>query len=64
LSETVHTGSLEVKKALAQEIFGSNLYLDSKKARGSALKPWLFVTRNDFSGGMAPPPGIEPGYTA
>jgi len=37
LSETAHASSLQAKSALAQEVFGSNLFLDSKKARGSAL---------------------------
>lgn len=60
LSETVHAGSLEEKRTLAQEVFGSNLFLDSKKARGSALKPGSLLTESHFSGGMVPRLGLEP----
>ena len=33
-------GSLQEKRVLAQKVFGSNLVLDCKKARGSCVKPW------------------------
>ena len=39
-ADTASTGSLQERKALAQEIFGSNLVLDTRQARGSASKPW------------------------
>jgi len=32
--------------------FTSNPFLDNKKARGSALKPWSLIAESDFSGGM------------
>jgi hypothetical protein len=46
------SGSSQEKKALAAQVFGSNLFLDSKKARGSALKPWSDIVETPFSGGM------------
>lgn len=46
--EIAKTGSFHEKKRLASYIFGSNLTLVSKKARGSALKPWSFI--RDFAG--------------
>ena len=30
------------------------LFLDAKKARGSALKPWSLSIESPFSGGMVP----------
>ena len=33
-------GSPQQKRVLAQKVFGSNLVLDCKKARGSCVKPW------------------------
>jgi hypothetical protein len=35
----LHNGSPQEKKVLAQKVFGSNLVLDCKKARGSCAKP-------------------------
>ena len=37
--EIAVSGSLQEKRVLAQQVFGSNLVLDYKKARGSCLKP-------------------------
>lgn len=37
--ETTVSGSLAQKRVLALEVFGSNLVLDGKKARGSCVKP-------------------------
>ena len=54
------SGSLIEKKAAAAQVFGSNLYLDSKKARGSASKPWSLLMEKPFYGGMVPSSGIEP----
>ena len=54
------SGSPQEKKALAAQVFGSNLFLDCKKARGSALKPWSLSIETPFSGGMVEPRGIEP----
>ena len=56
-------GSPQEKKALAQKVFGSNLVLDCKKARGSCVKPWSLLVENSQTGGVVPPPGIELGST-
>jgi hypothetical protein len=40
------TGSLGDKRGLAKKVFGSNLVLDCKKARGCAEKPWSFLPEN------------------
>ena len=57
-------GSPQERKALAAQVFGSNLFLDCKKARGSALKPWSLPVETPFSGGMVGWPGLEPGTNA
>ena len=54
------SGSPQEKRTLAAQVFGSNLFLDCKKARGSALKPWSLPVESPFSGGMVRPAGIEP----
>jgi hypothetical protein len=41
-------------------VFGSNLFLDSKKARGEALKPWSDILSADFLSGMVGTRGLEP----
>lgn len=41
---------LNVKKVLALKIFGSDLTLSHKKARGSAQNPWNFLEKNNLSG--------------
>jgi len=61
--EITLSGSLQEKRVLAQKVFGSNLVLDCKKARGSCVKPWSLLVELSPSGGMVPPPGIEPGST-
>jgi site-specific DNA recombinase len=53
-------GSLQEKRGLALKIFGSNLVLDCKKARGSSVKPWSFITETAQTGGMVPREGLEP----
>jgi site-specific DNA recombinase len=60
LSEIAYTGSLQEKKVLAQEVFGSNLFLDRKKALCSPAKPWSLLIENDFAGGMVGWQGLEP----
>jgi hypothetical protein len=47
-------GSLSEKRVLAQEVFGSNLILDSKKARGSSVNLWFHLTEKSPCGGMVP----------
>jgi site-specific DNA recombinase len=61
IGETVKKGSLSAKKDLAVNVFGSNLFLEGKKARVQALKPWSLLVETTFDGGMVPRPGIEPG---
>jgi hypothetical protein len=49
LSKDLHQRSLFEKRDIAKEIFGSNLVLDGKKARGEAVKPWAILAVNEFS---------------
>ena len=58
--EIAVSGSPQEKKALAQKVFGSNLVLDCKKARGSCVKPWSLLVESTKTGGMVPASGIEP----
>jgi site-specific DNA recombinase len=58
--EIAVNGSPQEKKVLAQKVFGSNLVLDCKKARGSCLKPWSLLVENSSSGGVVPATGLEP----
>jgi site-specific DNA recombinase len=53
-------GSPQEKKALAQKVFGSNLVLDCKKARGSCVKPWSLLVEKSSTGGMVGWQGLEP----
>ena len=58
--EIAVSGSLQEKRVLAQKVFGSNLVLDCKKARGSCVKPWSALVELNQTGGMVPASGIEP----
>ncbi len=58
--KVVKTGSLHEKKRLASKIFGSNLLLDRKKARGSATKPWSLLLEESSCSKMVHPAGLEP----
>ena len=58
--EIAVSGSLQEKRDLASKIFGSNLVLDCKKARGSCVKPWSLLLEKHQTGGMVEPTGIEP----
>ena len=58
--EIAVSGSLQEKRVLAQKVFGSNLVLDCKKARGSCVKPWSLLVESNQTGGMEPMTGIEP----
>jgi site-specific DNA recombinase len=53
-------GSPQEKKVLAQQVFGSNLVLDCKKARGSCVKPWSLLLENPSSRMVERVKGIEP----
>ncbi len=52
VGEIACKGSLTEKRVLAKKIFGSNLVLDGKKARGEAVKPWAFLADNELSHDM------------
>ncbi len=54
------SGSLQEKRNLTSKVFGSNLVLDCKKARGSCLKPWSFLLESTKTGGVVPATGLEP----
>ena len=58
--EIAISGSLQEKRVLAQKVFGSNLVLDCKKARGSCVKPWSLLLETSQTGGMVPRSGLEP----
>ncbi|MDE3067739.1 MAG: recombinase family protein, partial [Verrucomicrobiota bacterium] len=47
--EIAVSGSLQEKRVLALEVFGSNLVLDRKKARGSCMKPWSLLLEHSSS---------------
>ena len=54
------SGSSEDKRGLASKIFGSNLVLDCKKARGCCVKPWSLLVEKSQTGGMVGVTGLEP----
>ena len=58
--EIAVNGSLQEKRVLAQQVFGSNLVLDCKKARGYCLKPWSLLLSTSQTGGVVPTTGLEP----
>ncbi len=58
--EIAVSGSLPEKRVLAKQVFGSNLVLDCKKARGCCVKPWSLLVETPPSGGMVPRWGLEP----
>ena len=58
--EIAVSGSLQEKRVLALKIFGSNLVLDCKKARGSCVKPWSLLSNQSQTGGVVPRHGLEP----
>jgi site-specific DNA recombinase len=58
--EIAVSGSLQEKRVLAQQVFGSNLVLDCKKARGSCVKPWSLLVESSPSGGVVGWRGLEP----
>jgi hypothetical protein len=52
-------GTLQEKRGLALKIFGSNLVLDCKKARGSCVKPWSLLGETPSSGGVVGDMGFD-----
>ncbi len=59
LGETIDNGTLDDQATAARKIFGSNLFLDRKRARGEAVKPWAFLAVNGLSDDMVPRTRIE-----
>jgi len=57
--EIAVSGSLQEKRVLAQKVFGSNLVLDCKIARGSCVKPWSLLVEFNQTGGLERVKGIE-----
>ena len=62
--EIAVSGSLQQKRVLAKEVFGSNLVLDRKKARGYCLKPWSLLAEHSSSQVVERVMGIEPTWPA
>ena len=60
VGKTIQTGSLQEQRALALQVFGSNLLLDRKKARGCATKPWSLLLETSSCSQMVPATGLEP----
>ena len=58
--EIAVSGSPQERKVLAQKVFGSNLVLDCKKARGSCVKPWSLLVETSPCGGVVGWRGLEP----
>jgi hypothetical protein len=58
--EIAVSGTLQEKRVLASKVFGSNLVLDCKKARGYCVKPWSLVPQLCQTGGMVGATGVEP----
>jgi hypothetical protein len=58
--EVALSGSIQERRVLASKVFGSNLVLDCKIARGSCVKPWSLLVEKSSSGGMVGWQGLEP----
>jgi site-specific DNA recombinase len=54
IGKIAQNGSLIEKRALAFEIFGSNLRLSGKKLSGEAVEPWSSVAKTGSLSGMVP----------
>ena len=60
LGEIALPGSPKERETVASEVFGLNLFLNTKKARGYCIKRWSLILENDQTGGVVPAGGIEP----
>ncbi|MDE3068233.1 MAG: zinc ribbon domain-containing protein [Verrucomicrobiota bacterium] len=60
VGEIALKGSPKEKKSMALKIFGSNLFLDNKKARGCCVKPWSLIPENQSFSNLVPEEGFEP----
>ena len=54
---------LEAKKVLAQKVFGSNLYLENKTARGEGINQWSALRADPTSRKLERVAGIEPAFS-
>lgn len=57
---TCSQGTKGAHAELARKIFGSNLVLSSRKARGEAVKPWAIFADNEFKLSFVRALGFEP----
>ncbi len=60
LAKIAETGSLSERKVLAKKVFGSNLFLDLKRARGMAVKAWPILADNEYNRELVAGVGFEP----
>ena len=60
MDEIAEIGSPGEKKQVAVKIYGSNLFLDSKKGRGYRMKPWSLLVEKSSNGEMVGWQGLEP----
>lgn len=60
IGETVSKGTKEARAELARKIFGSNLFLTNREARGVAVKPWTPVAVNECNSHWVRVLGFEP----
>jgi site-specific DNA recombinase len=60
VGEIAMTGSPQERKRVALKIFGSNLFLDNKKARGYCLKPWSLLPEFHSLSNLVGWQGLEP----
>ena len=60
MEKVAKEGSLHEKRDLAHAIFGSNLTLMSRKARGTALEPWSLIPEYAFCSKVVGWQGLEP----
>jgi hypothetical protein len=58
--EIAVSDSFPEKRVPASKVFGSNVVLDCKKARGYCVKPWSLLVEKSLTGGMVRAAGFEP----
>jgi hypothetical protein len=54
LRQVIEFGTRFEKRYAAEKVFGSNLFLDLKKARGEAVKPWNPTGKNPLGSQLVP----------
>jgi hypothetical protein len=60
LSKIAQTGAPQEKRRVAVQLFGSNLFLDSRKARGCAVEPWSLLVEKSCMDEVVGWRGLEP----